>query len=101
MKKNPKIFVAGDKSILGGALVKYFKLRGIHNILSESICRVDLMDQNSLHSFFKQEKPDSRRLHLPAIFYRVESLPKIFLFPMRPAWLGKVRNIVRQQTALH
>lgn len=42
----------------GAALVQYFKLRGVGNILSESICGVDLSNQNRLHSFFKKEKPE-------------------------------------------
>lgn len=58
MKKTAKIFIVGDKSIAGAALIQYFKLNGFNNILSESTYGLDLIDQNSVYSFFKKEKPE-------------------------------------------
>ncbi len=58
MEKTAKIFIVGDKSIVGSALIQYFKSNGFTNILSESICCVDLLDQNSAHSFFKRVRPE-------------------------------------------
>ncbi|MCK4788052.1 MAG: GDP-L-fucose synthase [Desulfobacteraceae bacterium] len=58
MDKNTKIFVAGDKSIEGVALIQYFKLSGFNDILSESTYGLDLIDQNSVYSLFKREKPE-------------------------------------------
>lgn len=58
MEKRNKIFVVGDKNIIGNALIQYFKLNGFNNVLSESVCRINLIDQNLVHSFFKKEKPE-------------------------------------------
>jgi GDP-L-fucose synthase len=58
MEKGSKIFIAGDKSIVGAAFVQYFKLSGFNNILNESTYGLDLMDQNSVYYFFNKEKPE-------------------------------------------
>lgn len=58
MKKSSKIFIVGDKSIIGTALIQYFKSKGFSNVLSESSYGLDLIDQNLVYSFFKKEKPE-------------------------------------------
>jgi GDP-L-fucose synthase len=58
MVKNAKILVVGDKFVIGSALIQHFKSNGFSNILSESICGIDLLDQNSVYSFFKSARPE-------------------------------------------
>ena len=81
MEKNNKIFVAGDKSIVGAALIKYFKLNGFSNILSETICGLDLMDPHSVYSFFKKEKnSDTFQRNTAFIDFRTNrSNPSLYL----------------------
>lgn len=58
MEKNSKIFIVGDKSILGTSLIHFFKSNGFYNVLSESMRNIDLLDQKSVSSFFRKEKPE-------------------------------------------
>jgi len=58
MEKTAKIFIVGDKSIVGSALIQYFRSCGFANILSESVCSIDLLDQYSVYSFFKSARPE-------------------------------------------
>jgi GDP-L-fucose synthase len=58
MEKDAKIFIAGDKSLEGGALIQYFRLHGFDNVLSESMVGLNLAEQDSVYSFFKKEKPE-------------------------------------------
>lgn len=57
MEKDTKIFILGDKSIIGSTLIQHFRLNGFTNVFSESTHGVDLIEQNSVHSFFEREKP--------------------------------------------
>jgi GDP-L-fucose synthase len=58
MKKDAKIFIVGDKKILGATLIQYLKSNGFNNLIGESDYRLDLTNQNSAYSFFKKEKPE-------------------------------------------
>ena len=58
MEKTAKILIVGDKSVIGSALIQHFRLNGFTNILSESICGIDLLNQNSVYSFFKSVEPE-------------------------------------------
>lgn len=58
MNKNAKIFIVGDKSIIGSALVDYCKEKGFKHILSESSCGLNLLNQNAVYLFFKRERPE-------------------------------------------
>jgi GDP-L-fucose synthase len=56
MKKADKIFIVGDKNIAGIALLQYLESNGFSNILNESDCGLDFIDQGSVYNFFKREK---------------------------------------------
>lgn len=58
MKKGAKIFIAGDKSITGAALINYFESNGFKDIFGDSAYGLDLTNQNTVFSFFKKEKPE-------------------------------------------
>ena len=57
MEKSSKIFVAGHKGLVGSALVRKLKKEGFTNLLMKSSKDLDLKDANSVHTFFKTEKP--------------------------------------------
>ena len=57
MKKTEKIFVVGKKNIVETALNNHFRLNGFKNVLSDSACNIDLINQDSVFSFFEKERP--------------------------------------------
>jgi len=58
MNKTDKIFVAGHKGLVGSALVRELTNKGYTNILTVDKLIVDLKNQYSVKSWFKQNKPD-------------------------------------------
>ncbi len=58
MEKNGKIYVAGHRGLVGSAIMKGLKKKGYSNILTKNHAELDLIDQQQVADFFKQEKPD-------------------------------------------
>ncbi|MBU1121680.1 MAG: GDP-L-fucose synthase [Candidatus Omnitrophica bacterium] len=58
MKKNDRIFIAGEHSLVGSNFTQFLTDEGFNNLLSGSSCGVDLLDQNSVNRFFEKEKPE-------------------------------------------
>jgi len=58
MKKLSKIFIAGKESIYTRGFIDYLKSKGFRNIVTNSDYNIDLVSQDSVHSFFKAEKID-------------------------------------------
>ncbi len=58
MRKQAKIFVAGHRGLVGGALVRKLKLLGYTNILTQSRQELNLLDQAATQRFFSQTKPE-------------------------------------------
>lgn len=58
MEKKSKILIAGDDSIIGRALVRFFRKYGFNGVFGESTCALDPNDQDSARSFFKRERPE-------------------------------------------
>lgn len=57
MKKDAKIFVAGHRGLVGGAIVRNLKNDGYTNILTRTREGLDLMDTNAVNAFFEKERP--------------------------------------------
>lgn len=57
MKKNAKIFVAGHRGMVGSAIVRSLSERGYSNILVSERQNLDLLDQRSVMTFLKRERP--------------------------------------------
>lgn len=58
MKKGDKIFVAGGQSgLVGTAIVRALKAQGFTNIIVKTRKQLDLLESNSVETFFKKEKP--------------------------------------------
>jgi len=58
MNEDSKIFVAGHNGLVGSAIVENLKYKGYKNIITKNRDELDLLCQNSVKNFFKQEKPD-------------------------------------------
>ena len=58
MDKNAKIYVAGHRGLVGSAIVRNLESKGYSNIIGRTHAELDLTDQQSVRSFFAQEKPE-------------------------------------------
>lgn len=58
MKKNSRIFIAGNENIAGRGLIQYFKSQKFSHISSETVRGLDLMKQDSVRAFLKRELPE-------------------------------------------
>jgi len=58
MNKNSKIYVAGHKGLVGGAIIRRLESAGYANIVTRSHSELDLTCQAEVDSFFKMEKPE-------------------------------------------
>ena len=58
MNKNSKIYVAGHLGLVGSALWKNLQSKGYTNLVGRKFSELDLMDTNSVNSFFADEKPE-------------------------------------------
>jgi len=57
MEKNEKIFVAGHRGLVGGAIVRRLNTLGYTNLLLAGRDKVDLRDRSSVEALFAAEKP--------------------------------------------
>ena len=58
MKTDAKIFVAGHRGLVGGAILRRLKKAGFKNLLTRSLRQLDLQDQGAVARFFRREQPD-------------------------------------------
>lgn len=58
MNKASSIFVAGHNGLVGSATVRYLKKIGYENIITRSRNELDLLNQQSVLNFFKENKPE-------------------------------------------
>jgi GDP-L-fucose synthase len=58
MKKTDKIYVAGHRGMVGGAVCRALAQRGFTNVLTRSRSELDLTSQTEVAAFFDSEKPD-------------------------------------------
>ncbi len=53
-----KIFIAGHKGLVGGAILRTLKKKGFKNILTVTKKKLDLINKKKVFSFLKKNKPD-------------------------------------------
>jgi GDP-L-fucose synthase len=53
-----RIFVAGHRGMVGGAIVRQLAARGKDDIITRSREELDLLDQGAVRSFLQRERPD-------------------------------------------
>jgi len=58
MEKNAKIYVAGHRGMVGGALVRRLQQAGYQNIVTRTSKELDLRNKQAVDSFFAEEKPE-------------------------------------------
>ncbi|PQV62486.1 GDP-L-fucose synthase [Abditibacterium utsteinense] len=58
LPRDAKIYVAGHRGLVGGALVRRLESEGFHNFLTRGSQELDLRDQAAVFAFFEAEKPD-------------------------------------------
>lgn len=58
MKRESRIYVAGHRGLVGGAIMRRLEKGGYRNIVTRSRAELDLTNQQAVHAFFQQEKPE-------------------------------------------
>ena len=58
MNKTDKIYVAGHNGMVGSAIVKKLREKGFINIVTRFSSELDLTNQQDVHNFLQNEKPD-------------------------------------------
>ena len=58
LKKNSKIFIAGHRGLVGGAILRKLNKNGYKNIITIPKKKLDLRDQSKVFKFLKKNKPD-------------------------------------------
>lgn len=53
-----KIYLAGHRGMVGGAILKQLQARGEINIITRTHAEMDLTDQSAVHAFMQAERPD-------------------------------------------
>ena len=58
LNKNPKIYIAGHRGMVGSAIVRNLQAQGFDNIVTKTHAELDLTNQQAVKEFFEQEKPE-------------------------------------------
>ena len=58
MKKQPKIYIAGHRGMVGSAIMRALEAQGQTNIVTRTHAELDLTNQAAVREFFETEKPD-------------------------------------------
>jgi GDP-L-fucose synthase len=58
MEKSSKIYIAGHRGLVGGALVRALEVSGYSNLITKTKEELNLLDQPSVSCFFAEEKPE-------------------------------------------
>lgn len=58
MEKNAKIYIAGHRGLIGGAVLRNLQAKGYANLITRTHHELDLLNQSMVNDFFAQEKPE-------------------------------------------
>src|SRR5690606_41259091 len=58
MNKHRKIFIAGHRGMVGGAIKRHLEKIGYANLLVRTSGELDLRNQETVYDFFASERPD-------------------------------------------
>ncbi len=58
METDAKIYVAGHRGLVGGAILRRLQQAGFTNLLCRSLGQLDLRNQAAVARFFRRERPD-------------------------------------------
>ena len=57
LDRDAKIYLAGHRGLVGGALLRELQTRGFSNIITRASDELDLRNQSAVGAFFRDEKP--------------------------------------------
>jgi len=57
MPSRPRIYVAGHRGMVGAAIVRVLRERGVQDIVTRTHAELDLTDQAAVRAFFEAERP--------------------------------------------
>lgn len=58
MNKQDKIYIAGHRGLVGGAILRHLQQAGFKNLLTRTSAELNLISQVAVNEFFAEEKPD-------------------------------------------
>lgn len=58
MKPESKIYVAGHRGLVGGAIMRRLEKGGYRNLVTRTRAELDLTSQQAVNAFFEQQKPE-------------------------------------------
>lgn len=58
MTKQPKIYIAGHRGMVGSAIIRVLEQQGYTNYITRTHAELDLTNQADVRTFFETEKPD-------------------------------------------
>jgi GDP-L-fucose synthase len=58
MKQTAKIYIAGNRGMVGSSIERKLRSEGYKNIIARTSSELDLRNQNAVNAFFELEKPD-------------------------------------------
>jgi len=58
MTKDTKIYIAGHRGMVGGAVWRILEKEGYSNLIGRTSAQLDLRSQEKVNQFFEQEKPE-------------------------------------------
>jgi GDP-L-fucose synthase len=58
MEKSAKIYIAGNRGMVGSAIERKLRIEGYNNIIHRTSDELDLRNQDFVNSFFRIDKPD-------------------------------------------
>ena len=56
MNEKPRIYVAGHRGMVGSAIIRRLREKGIENIVTRTHAELDLTDQLGVRNFFSEER---------------------------------------------
>ena len=82
MTNNPKIYVAGNRGMVGSAIVRDLHSKGYTNIVTRTHAELDLCNQQAVTEFFRNEKPDQVYLAAAKVggIYANNTFPAEFIY---------------------
>lgn len=99
-----KVYVAGHRGMVGGAIMRQLERMGIQNIITQTHSELDLCSQLEVNSFMQSEKPDYVVLAAAKVggIYANNEFPAEFIYQnimieaniIHGAWLAGIQNLL-------
>ncbi len=104
MKMTQRIYVAGHRGMVGSAIVRALKRRGVDNIIGRTRAELDLTDRSEVRAFLEDERPDEIYMAAAKVggIHANESYPAEFIYEnlvieanlIHEAWRAGIRKVL-------